>query len=158
MRMRAYTVYKERGMAMLEKAILLAVKGHMGQVDKGGHPYILHPLRVMLNCKSTEAKTVAVLHDILEDTPMTAEELRKEGFSEEIIEALQCLTKPKKQDYMKYIETVCRNPLAAQVKYADLTDNMDLSRLTEVTERDLRRVEQYKKAKQRVVQALQERE
>ena len=140
---------------MLEKAMILAAKGHMGQLDKGGHPYILHPVRVMLQCKTIEEKTVAMLHDLLEDTAYTAEDLRKEEFPEEIIEAVVCLTKTEGEDYGEYIERICRNPLAARVKLADLTDNMDLNRLPGLTPKDFQRLEKYLRAKSRVEQALE---
>ena len=139
---------------MLKKAILLAEKAHGGQVDKGGHPYILHPKRVMDRCSTTEEKIVAILHDVLEDTDITAEELRKEGFSEEIITALLCLTHREGEGYMEYIERVCGNRLAVQVKCADLTDNMDLRRIPYPSERDFARLEKYKKAKARIEEAL----
>ena len=140
---------------MLEKAMILAAKGHMGQLDKGGHPYILHPTRVMLHCKTIEEKTVAMLHDLLEDTAVTAEDLTQEGFSEEIIEAVLCLTKKEGEDYTLYIERICQNPLAARVKLADLMDNMDLNRLPGLTPKDFQRLEKYLRAKIRIEQALE---
>ena len=139
---------------MLKKAISLAEKAHQGQVDKGGHPYILHPKRVMEKCKTTEEKIAAILHDVLEDTDYTAEDLRKEGFSEEIITALLCLTHQEGEGYMEYIERICENPLAVRVKYADLQDNMDLNRIPEPTEKDLARLEKYKLAKVRIAEAM----
>ena len=78
---------------MLERAIMLAAKRHEGQLDKGGQPYVLHPIRVMLHCDTIEEKTVAMLHDLLEDTDVTEAELRREGFPAEIVEAVLCLTK-----------------------------------------------------------------
>lgn len=141
---------------MLEKAIRLAAKGHEGQMDKGGQPYILHPIRVMLQCETTEEKTVAMLHDLLEDTAMTERDLREAGFSEEVIEAVLLLTKEDGADYMAYIARVCENRLAARVKLADLTDNMDLNRLPGLTRRDFERLEKYILAKHRVEQALRE--
>lgn len=141
---------------MLEKAMILAAKGHMGQMDKGGHPYILHPVRVMLQCKTIEEKTVAMLHDLLEDTDYTEQDLRKEGFSEEVIEAVVCLTKTEEEAYPDYIERICGNKLAARVKLADLTDNMDLNRLPGLTPKDFQRLEKYLRAKIRVEQALEE--
>lgn len=141
---------------MLEKAIITAAKAHMGQEDKGGHPYILHPIRVMLGCESMEEKTVAILHDVLEDTLLTAEDLAREGFPPEIVEAVVCLTREEGGDYAIYIEKVCRNRLAAGVKLADLADNMDLNRLPGLTQRDFQRLERYIRAKRRVEQALAE--
>ena len=139
---------------MLKKAISLAEKAHQGQVDKGGHPYILHPKRVMEKCETTEEKIVAMLHDVMEDTDYTADDLRKEGFSEEIITALLYLTHREGEGYMEYIERICENPLAVRVKYADLQDNMDLSRIPDPTEKDLARLEKYKLAKKRIEEAM----
>ena len=139
---------------MLKKAISLAEKAHQGQVDKGGHPYIGHPKRVMGKCETTEEKIVAMLHDVMEDTDYTADDLRKEGFSEEILTALLYLTHREGEGYMEYIERICENPLAVQVKYADLQDNMDLSRIPAPTEKDLARLEKYKLAKKRIEEAM----
>lgn len=141
---------------MLERAILAAARAHMGQWDKGGQPYILHPLRVMLGCGCEEEKTVTVLHDTLEDTPLTAADLAAEGFPPEVVEAVLCLTRGEGEDYVAYIERVCGNRLAARVKLADLADNMDLNRLPGLGERDFRRLERYIRAKRRVEQALAE--
>jgi len=140
---------------MLEKAMILAAKGHMGQLDKGGHPYILHPVRVMLGCRTIEEKTVAMLHDLLEDTDYGEEDLRAEGFTEEVIAAVVCLTKREGEDYTAYIERICENKLAARVKLADLTDNMDLNRLPGLTPKDFQRLEKYLRAKSRIEQALE---
>lgn len=139
---------------MLEKAAKLAEKAHQGQVDKGGQPYILHPGRVMEQCETETEKIVALLHDVMEDTPYTLEDLRQEGFSEEVLEALLCLTHREGESYMAYIGRVCENPLAARVKYADLQDNMDLRRIPEPTERDFARLEKYKGAKARIEKVL----
>lgn len=131
---------------LLSRAIILATELHEGQVDKGGNPYILHPLRVMTNVKSLEGKIVAVLHDTIEDTDITVEDLIFKGFTGDIVEAVELLSKPKQEDYIKYIKRIKENSLAREVKIADLQDNMDLSRLKEITEKDLKRVEKYKKA------------
>lgn len=132
-------------MTTLEKAIVIASNAHTGQVDKGGKPYILHPIRVMMAQKSVEAMIVGVLHDVIEDTTITLEELTQIGFSNEIVEAINCLTK-KGEDYNIYLQKVKQNSLARQVKLADLADNMDLSRLPTVTEKDLKRQQKYLKA------------
>lgn len=133
-------------MSTLEKAIEIASNAHAGQVDKGGKPYILHPIRVMMAQKSAETMIVAVLHDVIEqDTTITINYLIQMEFSNEIIEAINCLTK-KDEDYNQYLERVKQNTLAKQVKLADLADNMDLSRLLTVTEKDLKRQQKYLKA------------
>ena len=139
---------------MLEKARKIAEKAHAGQRDKGGHPYILHPVRVMERCETEMEKITAMLHDALEDSDYTLEDLRKEGFADEILEALVCLTHLEGEAYMAYIERVCENPLAVKVKYADLQDNMDLSRITYPTEKDFARLEKYKKAKTRIEEVM----
>jgi len=139
---------------MLEKAKEIAEKAHQGQADKGGHPYILHPVRVMERCETEEEKIIAILHDVLEDSDYALGDLRKEGFAEEILEALVCLTHQEGEDYMAYIERVCQNPMAARVKYADLQDNMDISRIPHPAEKDFARLEKYKKAKARIEEEI----
>lgn len=108
----------------LYKAILFSAVLHMGQVDKNGEIYILHPLAVMMTVDTIEQKIVAVLHDILENTNMTADKLREFGFSEEIVEAICILTREKDMPYMQYIEKVKSNELSRVVKLADLQHNM----------------------------------
>ena len=105
-------------------------------------------------CRTEEEKIAALLHDVMEDTAYTEDDLREEGFSEEIVEALLSLTHREGEDYMEYVERICQNPLAVRVKYADLQDNMDLSRIPQPTERDLARLEKYKKAKERIERAM----
>ncbi|KXL52033.1 bifunctional (p)ppGpp synthase/hydrolase RelA [Anaerotignum neopropionicum] len=131
---------------MLEKAIILAANAHMGQLDKGGNPYILHPVRVMLGCKTMDEKIVAILHDTLENSDLTADDLLKEGFSKAIVDAVVCLTRKKGEDYMDYIQEVAKNPLAKAVKLSDLADNMDLKRLPGLTPKDFQRLERYLRA------------
>lgn len=135
-------------MATLERAIALAAQAHEGQVDKAGAPYILHPLRMMLSVDTPEARVAAVLHDVVEDTPVSLEELRAEGFSEAVIGAVEALTKrpEEEDDYDAFIRRVAPNPLARQVKLADLRDNCDVSRIAQPTEKDRRRIEKYKRA------------
>lgn len=133
---------------MLEKAIEIAVKAHKGQKDKAGEVYILHPIRVMLKGKTPEAKICGILHDVLEDTDVTKEELRAEGFSDEIIETLDCVSRKSSESYEEFILRICKNPLAVQVKLADLEDNMDLSRIPSPGPKDFARLEKYKKAKE----------
>lgn len=114
---------------MLNKALDIAYKAHLGQTDKAGAPYILHPMRVAMHCKTEEEKTVALLHDVMEDTPVTFEDLKTEGFSDEVLAALKCITKTKDEAYEAFIRRVATNPLATKVKIQDLKDNMDVSRL-----------------------------
>ena len=133
---------------MLESAIATAAKAHAGQTDKAGKPYILHPLRVMLNVKGCiPEQCAAVLHDVIEDTDITAEALLELGFSKEVVDAVVLLTRSKDEDYMEYVKRLKANPIARAVKLADLADNMDMSRIPNPTEKDLARLEKYKKAK-----------
>jgi (p)ppGpp synthase/HD superfamily hydrolase len=134
-------------MSTLERAIAIAAGAHVGQVDRAGQPYILHPLRVMLRMTSEAERIVAVLHDVVEDSDVTLELLRSEGFASEIISAVDALTKRKGESRL---EAACRakqNSIARIVKLADNTENMDLSRIAEPTERDFARLEEYKKVR-----------
>lgn len=138
---------------MIDRAIVVAAQAHKGQVDKGGHPYILHPLRVMLRVTQKagddgDAQIAAVLHDVLEDSPMLARQLKDFGFSDASVKAVVALTRKPYEAYDEFIDRVKKNPIARLVKLADLEDNMDLSRLSDVTEKDLKRVEKYRKAHQ----------
>jgi (p)ppGpp synthase/HD superfamily hydrolase len=133
-------------MSSLERAIAIAAMAHEGQVDKGGAPYILHPLQVMLRLQDPEARTVAVLHDVVEDSPVSLEDLREQGFSEGVLSALEALTKREGEDYQAFVERAGRDPLARQVKLADLAENSDLSRISAPSAKDLERVAKYRRA------------
>lgn len=135
-------------MSTLEKAIALAADRHAGQVDKATQPYILHPLRVMLKMKTTPQRIVAVLHDILEDTNTTVVELITLGFSSEIIDAVIALTKKEDESRIEVAYRTVKNSLAREVKLADLADNMDISRIPQLSSGDLLRLEEYKKVHQ----------
>lgn len=131
---------------LLEKAIRIAVNAHFGQTDKAGYPYILHPLRVMNACRSTDQKIVAVLHDTLEDTSITSSSLLEEGFPEYIVNAISLLTKREAEPYNIFIERILSCPLAVSVKIEDIKDNMDTSRLPELGDDDLKRLNKYAEA------------
>ncbi len=131
---------------LLEKAIVIAIEAHRGQTDKAGAPYILHPLRVMLAVSGDEARLAAVLHDVLEDSDWTTEALRACGLPEAVLAALDCLTHRDGEPYEGFIARVAANPIARQVKLADLEDNMDLRRLDQVTPQDVQRLERYHRA------------
>ena len=137
-------------MPTLEDAIALAVQAHRGQVDKAGQPYILHPLRVLFRLESEEERIVAVLHDVIEDTPTTPADLRALGYSEEILQALDCVTNRANETYEAFIERAASNPLARRVKLADLEDNMDLRRMRTLTDHDQQRLQRYLRAWQRL--------
>lgn len=136
---------------LLDKAIIIAVENHSGKKDKAGKDYIFHPLRVMLNVKSEEAKIVAILHDIIEDTKITYDYLKKEGFPETIIEALKNVTRINGESYMHFIDRAKSNPISREVKLADLEDNMNLSRIPNPVKEDYERIKKYKKAKIKIV-------
>ena len=132
---------------MLERAIEIAVEAHKGQLDKGGNPYILHPLRVMMSVDLELEKIVAVLHDVVEDSNWTFEALLAEGFSIEVIDALKSVTKKSdNEDYDSFIQRAIGNPIGRKVKIADLRDNLDVTRIPELGEKDLQRINKYKKA------------
>lgn len=134
-------------MSTLERAIEIATEAHRGQLDKAGCDYIEHPLRVMAAGKSLDEKIVGVLHDVVEDTNWTFEDLAAEGFSAEVIEALRCVTKlSESEPYDKFIARVKRNPLAVAVKLNDLSDNMDIRRLPYLSDKDVKRLKRYLKA------------
>ncbi|PRR79959.1 Guanosine-3',5'-bis(diphosphate) 3'-pyrophosphohydrolase [Clostridium luticellarii] len=143
---------------MLDKAILIAAKAHEGQVDKGGQPYILHPLRVMFSRKTEIEKICAVLHDVIEDTDISLDYLRDQEFSEEILSALDALTRRDGETYDEYISRVVKNKTASHVKLCDLCDNMDLSRIKNPSDADYERVKKYRKAADRISYALDENE
>jgi len=136
---------------MLNKAIILATKAHEGQVDKGGQAYILHPLRVMLSTNNDIERTCAVLHDVVEDTDITLDYFREQGFTEEIILVVDALTRRKDESYDEFISRIIgTSKLACRVKLADLKDNMDLSRIKNPSEKDYERIDKYSKATQRL--------
>lgn len=131
----------------MERAIEIATEAHRGQLDKAGCDYIEHPLRVMAAGKSLDEKIVGVLHDVVEDTNWTFEGLAAEGFSEEVIKALRCVTKlSESEPYDKFIARVKSNPLAVAVKLNDLSDNMDIRRLPYLSDKDIKRLKRYLKA------------
>jgi len=137
-------------MADLETAIAIAVEAHRGQTDKAGQPYILHPLRVMFNLDAEEERIVAVMHDVVEDSELTLDDLRARGFSKEVLEALEAVTRRPGESgdagYAAFVERAAGNPIGRRVKIADLLDNMDLTRLAELGESDMRRLDKYLKA------------
>jgi (p)ppGpp synthase/HD superfamily hydrolase len=134
-------------MSTLNRAIEIATKAHEGATDKYGSPYINHVTRVMNMGQNDNERIVGVLHDVIEDTHWTFEDLEKEGFSKEIIDALKCVTKTSDvEDYEEFINRVKINPLAIKVKLNDLRDNMDIRRMPEVLESDLKRLNKYLKA------------
>lgn len=134
-------------MSTLEQAIALAVKAHQGQVDKNGMPYILHPLRVMFRLETDLERIVGILHDVVEDTSVTFDELRQMGYSAEVITALDGVTRREGETYEEFVTRSQAHPVSRRVKLADLADNMDLRRLTgDLTEKDFERLKRYRRA------------
>jgi (p)ppGpp synthase/HD superfamily hydrolase len=138
----------------LERAIQIAVEAHKGQLDKSGKPYILHPLRVMLRMSTPEQMMAAVLHDVVEDTPWTLDQLRDEGLPENVLEAVDCLSHREGESYDQFVERLLPHPIARKVKLADLEDNMDIRRLSgTLSAKDIERINKYLKYWNIVMQA-----
>jgi hypothetical protein len=140
----------------LEKAIMMAIRAHRGQLDRAGQPYVLHALRVMIGQQTESARIVGVLHDILENTAVTLDILREAEFSDEVCAALDCLTRRVGERYHDYIDRIIGNSLACHVKFADLAGNLDPARLLASDESDLRRLARYKDAWNRITGRLHE--
>ena len=130
----------------LEKALEVAIKAHSGQKDKAGAPYILHPIRVMMTQESNDARIIALLHDVVEDSGFSLLQLEGLGFSRKVVSAVKALTKKDGEKYENYLKRVSKNRLAISVKLADLQDNMNLNRLKTITEKDSQRFKKYRKA------------
>lgn len=139
------------------RAVMLAAEAHLSQYDRAGQPYILHPLRLSLSAETTEERIVALLHDVVEDSPLTLEFLLREGFSERIVRAVDALTKRPEEAYDAFIERVGRDRLASRVKLLDLAHNSDLSRLPNATATDVARVEKYERASRYLREELAKR-
>jgi len=134
-------------MSTLEHAISIAAKAHAGQVDKAGQPYILHPLRVMLRLSTEEERIAAVLHDVVEDTSVSLDQLANEGFSKSVLAAVEALTKLPGESRMEAAVRAAGNAVARTVKLADNSENMDLSRIQTPTERDFERLKEYEQVR-----------
>lgn len=129
-----------------KKALNLCFKAHKEQYDKSALPYVFHPFHLAEQMVDEPTTIVALLHDVIEDTDYTLEDLREMGFDEDVIEAISILTHDIKTSYMEYIANIKLNPIAKVVKLADLKHNSDLSRLDIVTPKDKERVNKYMKA------------
>lgn len=130
-------------MSTLQRAIEIAVEAHKDQKDKADMPYILHPLRLMFQMKTDNEKIAAVLHDVVEDSNWTVVDLKKENFNNEVIEAVNLLTRDDNDSYDEFIKKAASSPLSKAVKIADIKDNMDLNRISNLTEKDLSRIKKY---------------
>ncbi len=131
---------------LTKKALRIAYSAHHGQRDKGGLPYIHHPLHVAERMTDELSCAAALLHDVVEDTDWTFDELAAEGIPAPVLEALQLLTHRPSDSYMDYVRGLRSNPIARAVKLADLDHNSDLTRVDHVTEKELQRVEKYRRA------------
>lgn len=131
---------------LTKKALQIAFDAHKDQVDKSGLPFIFHPFHLAEQMDDEVTTCVALLHDVVEDTSATFEDLEKEGFYPEIIEALKLLTHGDDVDYMAYVTEIKKNPIARKVKLADLHHNSDLSRLDTIDENWLTHREKYLRA------------
>lgn len=128
-----------------KKAMKLAYEKHSGQLDRSGLPYIFHPFHLAEQMDDEDSVVVALLHDVVEDTDTTFDDLESMGFSDRVIAAIKLLTRQDTTDYFEYVKKISTDPIATKVKIADLNHNSDLSRLNKVSEKDIARVEKYKK-------------
>lgn len=131
---------------LTKKALAMCFEAHCDQVDKSGMPYVFHPFHLAEQMDDEASVCVALLHDVMEDTDYTVDDIRALGMPATVVEALLLLTHDESEPYLDYVARVAKNSLAAKVKRADLQHNSDLSRLDEVTDRDRARIEKYKKA------------
>ena len=141
-------------MSTIERAIEIAARAHAGQVDKAGAPYVFHPLRLMMAVSTLDQKMAAVLHDVVEDTDVTFDELRAEGFSIEVVEAIMALTKTDGEARLDAAQRAASNSIARVVKLADVTDNMNIGRIANPTEKDYARLKEYALVKEILEQSV----
>jgi (p)ppGpp synthase/HD superfamily hydrolase len=144
-------------MATLQKALEIAVDAHKNQYDKGGCLYVLHPIRMSLKAETNDEQITAMLHDVVEDcVDWTLDKLQNEGFSDTIINAIDRLTRRSNETYFEFIERCCGSIISIKVKLLDIADNMDITRLPTMEEKDLARMKRYHKARLRLTKALME--
>lgn len=140
-------------MDLIETSLQIALNAYKDKKDKAGEAYILHPLRLMAKMETIEEKTVALLHDVVEDSDYTADYLKSEGIPSNIVDAVLALTKNEGEDYESFIERVLTNKLAIKVKIADIEDNINVLRLKSISNTDLQRVEKYHRSWQKLKNA-----
>lgn len=131
---------------MIWEALQIAYNAHHEQLDKGGNAYFLHPVFVALQMDTEEEKITGILHDVIEDTDITLEDLKRQGFSENVIAAVDAMTRRDGETYMEFIKRLSVNEIARRVKIQDIRNNMDLSRIPEPTKKDWDRMDVYMKA------------
>jgi (p)ppGpp synthase/HD superfamily hydrolase len=134
----------------IEEAIRIAVEAHRGQKDRAGAPYILHPLRMLFRVHTDAERMAAVLHDVVEDTAWTLDDLRARGFPAEVVDAVDHLTRRPDESYERFVDRAAAHPVARRVKLADLEDNLDLRRIGTVSEEDAERLNRYLRAWRRL--------
>jgi (p)ppGpp synthase/HD superfamily hydrolase len=134
-------------MSTLERAIAIAAEAHAGQTDKGGQPYVLHPLRVMLRVATESERIAAVLHDVVEDSDVSLQALSAQGFSDDVVCAVEALTKRPGETRLEAAHRAAANAIARVVKLADNAENLDVSRIPEPTPGDFARLEEYRKVR-----------
>ena len=134
-------------MPTIERAIEIAATAHAGQRDKAGQPYIFHPLRVMLRVDGAHEQMAAVLHDVVEDTSVTLDNLAQEGFPSEVLRAIAALTKLPGETRLEAAARAAADPVARKVKLADNAENMDLSRIPNPTDKDYARCREYEEVR-----------
>lgn len=134
-------------MSTIERAIAIASAAHAGQLDKAGQPYIFHPLRVMFRVSSAHAQIAAVLHDVVEDSSVTLEQLAQQGFAPEVLQAIHALTKLPGETRLQAAQRAAADPVAREVKLADNAENMDLSRIPNPSEKDYARCREYEQVR-----------
>ncbi len=130
-------------MSLIEQSLAIALRAYAGKTDKAGHAYILHPLRLMAKMSNETEMSVALLHDVIEDSDITAAQLLTEGIPEQVVTAVLCLSKQRNETYQDFVLRAKQNPLARKVKLADIEDNINVLRLTVLTDKDLARVVKY---------------
>jgi (p)ppGpp synthase/HD superfamily hydrolase len=133
-------------MNLIETSLQIALRAYAGKTDKAGREYILHPLRVMAKMETDLERSAALLHDVIEDSDITAEDLLAEGIPAEVVEAVQSLSKNENEDYQDFVARAKKNKIAANVKIADIEDNIDVLRLTSLDENELARIKKYHSA------------
>lgn len=133
---------------LTKKALKVCFDAHKNQLDKSGMPYVFHPFHVAEQMGDEISTIVALLHDVVEDSKYTLDDLNEMGFPKIALDAIEILTHKKEEPYMEYISRVACNEIASKVKLADLEHNSDLTRLDEITDKDLQRYEKYKVAKE----------
>jgi (p)ppGpp synthase/HD superfamily hydrolase len=131
---------------MTKKALKLCFAAHKDQTDKSGMPYVFHPFHLAEQMPDEDTTIVALLHDVIEDTPYTLDDLRAMGFNEQVLDALALMTHDKRIPYTDYVAKIKGNKIARTVKLADLKHNSDLSRLYNVDEKAMKRIEKYRQA------------